>query len=54
MTPPRDRDLADVPACDTGPAGRLSFVIAEIRSALHRRKDRKTDRTATRSDRWTS
>ena len=42
-------DLADVPGCDTGPAGRLSFVVREIKAALHRRKDRRTDSTK-RSD----
>lgn len=51
MRPARVCDVADLPGCDTGPAGRLSFVVTEIRAALRRRRDRNADKAdnATRS-----
>lgn len=45
MRPARACDVDDVPGCDTGPAGRMSFVVTEIRAALRRRKDRRADST---------
>ena len=54
MKPPLTCDIADVPGCDTGPAGRLFFVVTEIRAALRRRMDRKTNSTKARGNGWTS
>ena len=32
-------EVGEVPGCETGPAGRLVFVVREIRAALRRPKD---------------
>lgn len=40
----------EVPSCDTGPAGRLAFVVTEIRAAWRRRQQRKTASAAMGSD----
>lgn len=32
------RRSGNLPGCDTGPGGRLAFVVGEIRAALRRRR----------------
>lgn len=34
-------EMDGVPGCETGPAGRMVFVVSEIRAALRRRKQSK-------------
>ncbi len=39
--PERRRPLVGVPGCDTGPAGRLAFVVSEARAAWRSRRSRR-------------